>query len=217
MVLFVLAAAGCSKGYPEYGPEASPYYGSNEAKAVTILATLKQDASGSVYLWSQGERLNLDPAPQFTRQQRVVANVTIYPTSDGDHDAAVNWMEPIDEGILTSDASAPGTDPLDVNLESWMTGVDDGYLTLDYSAWWGEHPVHHDFRLVSGLDPSDPYCLELRHDANGDERQEFAEGVICFDINSLPDTGDESRQITIKWKNTEGKTTQAKFEFASRK
>lgn len=205
---------GCSKAmapdvYSDIPMDASP------AQA-TILATLKKDGGG-VYLWSRGIRLNPVESVVYTRQQRVIADVTIYPSASNEHDAKVSWIEPLDEGILTSDASVAGSDPISLNRNSWMTCVDDAYLTLNYSAWWGEHPLHHDFWLVSGLDPSDPYSMELRHDANGDSNDVFAEGVICFDLNSLPDTGGESKEITIKWKDTEGKTSIAKFEFTSRK
>lgn len=224
LVMLLAVCIGCSKRssfapsdpYDYQGSVTSPD-GPDFASAFTMVATIKKDASGSVYLWSKGMRFNPVDDIDFVRQQRVVANVSFSPSSDTEFDAKVHWIETLDEGIFTSDASVTGDDPLKVNFESWMTCVDDGYLTINYSTWWGEHPVHHDFYLVSGLDASDPYSLELRHNANCDARGEFAEGVVCFDINSLPDTGDAPKMITIKWKDTETKTSIAKFEFTSRK
>lgn len=216
LVLLLLLGFGCSKAYdPLVVHPDDPVVGS--PVEATILATIKKD-NGGVYLWSNGVRLNpFGVRVEYTRQMRVIAGVVIYPSATNEHDASVNWLEPLDEGILTSDASVPGSAPISVNLRSWLTCVDDAFLTINYSAWWGEHPLHHNFWLVSGLDPSDPYSLELRHDANGDSNDVFAEGVICFDINSLPDTGGEPKEITIKWKDTDGKTSIAKFEFTSRK
>lgn len=217
IITFLAVCSGCSKGYADMAPSSDFYELSPSAQEKTLLATLKKDASGSVYLWSKGTRINLLGKIEFVRQQRVIAHLSVYATGGDEFEAYAHWMEPIDEGVLTSDVSAQGEDPVSVNLSSWMTGVDDAYLTINYSTWWGEHPVHHDFCLVAGLDPDDPYSLELRHNANGDGQAEYAEGVICFDLNALPDTGDTPKELTINWKDTGGKTAVAKFEFTSRK
>ena len=216
IILMVLGAGCVSCSVGDVFLDSPDNYESSTPIDATIIATVKQD-EGGVYLWSKGERLNPVKSIDFSRQQRVMASVTKYFREESVYSADIHWMEPLDEGNFTYSASAPGSDPLDVNTSSWMTGVDDGYLTLSYVAKWGEHPLHHDFYLVAGLDKNDPYSLELRHNANGDKAFESAEGLICFDINSLPDTVGESKTITIKWKNTEGKTSITKFEFTSRK
>ncbi len=220
LLITILLSSACSN-IGDFDINDRPYSADGEKDASraprTILATVKQDADGSAYLWSKGVRINPSEPIVFERQHRVMTQLSYIDKGDRPVWAHIHWMEPIDEGVFTNNASVAGSDGLDVNEYSWMSGTDDGYLTLFYTTWWGEHPVHHDFYLVSGLDPDDPYSLELRHNAHGDKKQTQGDGLICFDINSLPDTGDESKIISLKWHNTEGKTITAKFEFRSRK
>lgn len=218
LALAIPLLAACSNHYsPDVGYQ-SDVKGdkSDRSQPVTLLATVKQDTDGSVYLWSKGVRINPSEPFKFTRQHRVMAQIS-YIKGEKPGEAQIDWMEPIDEGTFTADASVSGQDGLDINEYSWMSDADDGYLTLLYTTWWGEHPVHHDFYLVAGLDPDDPYSLELRHNAHGDPKDVKGEGLICFDINSLPFTGEESKILSLKWHNTDGKTLTAKFEFRSRK
>lgn len=126
----------------------------------------------------------------------------------------VRWIEPLEQGPVVS--SATGPDGLDIE-DDWMTCVEDGWLTLHYSSWWGSNAVRHTVSLVTGTDASDPYLLELRHDAGGDRQEKYADALIAFDINSLPDTGDEYKTLTLKWKDTEGASKTRQFEFRSRK
>ncbi|MBR5043205.1 MAG: hypothetical protein IKX67_08210 [Bacteroidales bacterium] len=215
-----LAAACSNADFEPMAPDNDFYSesGVNRVMDVTIMATVKKDQDGKVYLWSKGKRINPNEAVAFTREMRVMSEMTIFPGGESqDYKADIHWIEPIEEGVFTGDAKVSGTDGVDVMPDSWMTCLDDAYLTLYYSAWWGEHPVHHDFYLVSGTDPQDPYSLELRHNAHGDGTYSKEEGLICFDINSLPPTGDASKTLSLKWHDTKGNIVTAKFEFKSRK
>ena len=128
----------------------------------------------------------------------------------------VLWYDSLDKGTTTSAASVVGNDPVEV-LSDWMTSCEDGYLTLHYEAWWGERTMPHAFYLVTGLNPDDPYEVWLRHDAKGDSRQKKADSLVYFDLQSLPDPGDGSVTLTLKWKNGEGKTLDKQFAFKSRR
>ena len=70
--------------------------------------------------------------------------------------------------------------------------------------------------MVAGLDADNPYCLELRHDAHSDKHDNKAEGIISFDINSLPDTQGETVKLTLKYTTTDGATATKVFDFTTR-
>ena len=221
LLLFSVATACSMKDYvPEdvFNPDApGSYYESAPPELdVTFLATIAKDSKGIVYLLSNGRKIEPLRPLEFTRRQRVMVKADLYYRGESIY-AMVEWVEPLDEGVFTRDASVSGSDGLDVELDSSFTELDDGYLTLFYSSWWGEHPVHHDFYLVSGLKADDPYYLELRHNAHGDGKYSKEDGIISFDINSLPPTGDGTETIHIKWNTIEGNEVIASFEFKSRK
>lgn len=219
-LLLCTVAGACSKGVydPDEGRYTPGYYSDSSPHEadVTFLATITKDSKGIVYLLSNGRRIEPLTALDYTRQQRVMVKADLYHKGESIF-AKVKWMEPLDEGVFTHDASVAGSDGLDVELDSSFTELDDGYLTLFYTSWWGEHPVHHDFYLVSGLKLDDPYYLELRHNAHGDGKYSKEDGIICFDINSLPPTGDDTKTIHLKWNTIEGNEIIASFEFKSRK
>ena len=154
----------------------------------------------------------------YSRMERVYCDITVTNKKVGrfNYTGTINWLEPLDEGKVTSDSTVPGSDGLDI-LNDWMTGVEDGYLTLHYSTWWGSNPVQHDFYLVTGVNPSDPYEVELRQNANGDKKAEEGDSLVCFDINSLPDTGGQYKTLTLKWTTSGGSASEKEFKFKTRK
>lgn len=227
-LLFVTAlAAGCSRGvYDDMGDPQSPNAANNNngdltmyintAKPLTALVTVKQAEDGSAYLYFNDD-IKLRCPDRFERQYRAMCMVTIkgYPDNEGYCPCDIYYLEALDEGDLTYEAAVGGSDGLDI-LDEWVTAVDDGYLTLQYSAWFGEHPVKHDFHVVAGLDADNPYCLELRHDAHSDKHDNKAEGIISFDINTLPDTQGETVKLTLKYTTTDGATATKVFDFTTR-
>lgn len=224
--IVVAALYGCSAREwaipvpPVYMPEDSSLsYHSEAGGSYTAIVTVRQDEEGKVYLWLGG-RYRLDPDASVPYEHQYRAMASLRQTGAFEEDRArvsVQWLEPVDDGIFTTDVSVPGADGIDLKTGSWITTSDDGYLTLHYTAKWGQHPVHHDFYLVAGTDPDDPYTLELRHNANGDLPEEEGEGIINFDINTLPDTGEEAKVIHLKWINSAGQAEAADFGFKTRK
>ncbi len=154
----------------------------------------------------------------YSRMERVFCDITVTNKRVGrfNYTGNINWLEPLDEGKVTADASVKGSDGLDI-LNDWMTGVEDGYLTVHYSTWWGKSPVQHDFYLVTGANSADPYEVELRQNANGDKKDDQGDSLICFDINSLPDTGGQYKTLTLKWTTSGGSASEKEFKFKTRK
>lgn len=210
----VLSLAGCmAEGPGDYREPDAPY-------TVDAVVTVKQDTTGTVFFQlTDDQRLFPGNGYPFTRQMRAWGSITIFAEEVPlyGYKVGVNWLEPLDEGILVGSVSTVQTPAgIDPDITSWATGVQDGYLTLVYKAWWGNPASHHDFYLYTS-DPSDPYSLTLVHDSHEDTADIYNEAIICFDINSLPPTGDEYRPLTLNWTNTQGEASSARFEFKSRK
>ena len=188
----------------------------NTAYPLSLLVTVKQAGDGSAYLYFNDD-IKFRYDEPFTRQYRAMCAAIVrgYPDEEGYCPYQLFYLEALDEGDLTYDASAAGSDGIDI-VDAWVTDVDDGYLTIQYKAWFGEHPVKHDFHVVAGLDPDDPYSLELRHDAHSDQKSEKLEGIISFDINSLPDTQGETKRITLNYNSLTGAAYRRFFEFKTR-
>ncbi len=214
LALLPAILAGCSMA--DYGEEMAPV---SDAAAYSAIVSVRTAPSGTVY-FQVDDRTRLlpfgDTAP-YQGLERILCGLLIYADQDAEfgHRADVLWYEALDKGSV-SGASIGGDDPLEI-LSDWMTSCEDGYLTLHYEAWWGESSVPHAFTLVTGLNPDDPYEVRLRHDAKGDGRKEKADSVVYFDLQSLPDSGDEDKTLTLKWINSEGKLAERKFAFRSRR
>ncbi len=185
-------------------------------ETITALVTVKQDAGGRTYLDYSDEVKVFCDLP-FTRQVRAMCTGRILGKSevDGYYNGLVMWMEELDEGTFTYDTSVAGADGLDLP-DSWITMLSDGYLSLEYSTWWGEHPVKHDFYVVAGTDENDPYCLELRQNSHDDPHDVLSDGIVCFDVNALPDTGGETKTLKLKYKKTDGSVAVREFGFKTR-
>ena len=155
---------------------------------------------------------------RFTGMQKLFCDISVTnkPVGSFKYKGTINWAEPIDRGEVTSDSSKKGELGLDI-IEDWMTGVEDGYLTVHYNTWWGLNPVQHSFYVITGTNPDDPYELVLKQDEAGDKKEEEGDAIICFDINTLPDTGDEYKELTLKWTTCGGKASEKKFKFKTRK
>lgn len=214
-LLSVLLLAGCSAG-GYYGDEIPS---GKSAYTVEAVVTVKQDDNGTVFFQlTDTDRLFPGEYP-FTRQMRAWGSLTIYPEEVPHYGnkTEVNWMEPLDEGSFVKAVPAiEKAEGIDVMRDSWVTSVEDGYLTVRYKTWWGDPAGHHDFYLVAE-EPNNPFSLTLYQDVHSDGHESYSEGIICFDINSLPDTGVNYRTLTLNWITTQGKAESAKFGFKTRK
>ena len=218
LITFVLPAlvlAGCSKANFDMQDSSRP--GEFFYSEIDAIVTVKKSPTDTVF-FQLNEETRLFPLGkvEYSGMCRAMCRLYVYEEVMPGYGylTDVRWLEPLEQGPVVS--SAGGSDGLDIE-DDWMTCVEDGWLTLHYSTWWGYNAIRHSISLVTGTDASDPYLLELRHDAAGDLQYEYADALIAFDINSLPDTGDETKTLTLRWKDTEGAANTRQFEFRSRK
>ena len=163
----VLLTASCTAGMDletsdtVYGPDGSCISPKRVKKALSDTVYFQLNDSVTVY--------PVNYQGKYSAMERVICEARVKNAATGSYPYTcyVNWLEALDTGIVTSDKSIKGDDGIDI-IEDWMTSVEDGYLTLHYTCWWGTAPVQHSFILVKGTNPSDPYEVELRHNAGGD-------------------------------------------------
>lgn len=127
----------------------------------------------------------------------------------------LSWLSRLDEGFVTSQPTG-GDDPVEI-IDDWMTCLTDGFLTLHYYAWWG-NTTRHAFTLLTGQNPSDPYELVLKHNAQGDPRTYFDESIITFYLEKkLPvPANPKTTYITLKWTSETGETYTKQFPYWKR-
>jgi len=208
----LIAAASCSLG--------EPYQYDSANSEVVAVVTVKRSPGDTVY-FQLTDDITVYPVDniEYTGRKRVLCGLSIAKERTGsfDYTARVHWIEPIEEGVVSTTSPASRSEGIDI-LNNWMTGVEDGYLTLRYAAWWGVATnILHKFTIVTGQDPEDPYSLILHHDASGDRKDSFSEAIICFDINDLPDTDGQYVPLTLKWTRPDGTLASHTFEFKTRK
>ena len=134
----------------------------------------------------------------------------------------VEWMEPVRTFAMTPGGSynAPGQPgAVDIVRDSGMTVVEDGYLTLHYIIMaGGEH--EHTFCLYQGVNPDDPYELELVHYPMGDPESYREEGIVAFRLDGLPDTFGAKVPLTVRYSPTgsdPAKVMTLRFDYRTRK
>lgn len=191
-------------------------------KSFSAIVTVKKSARDTVY-FQLNDSTTLYPQnyqASYTRMERLFCQLQGYsdPIGSFDHFCMVLWAEPLDQGTVTPGEEprwSSVTDALDI-YDDWMTSVEDGYLTVHYNTFWGRSGVQHSFRLLMSTDPANPYSLVLLQDSHGDSREDEADGLVCFDINALPDTGGEYIPLSLKWKSLEGEVLEREFKFKTR-
>ena len=183
-----------------------------------VVVTVKQDTDGTVYFQlNDDERLYPLNGYEFTRQERILASLTVFAEEVPlyGHTVLVNWAEPLEQGtVYSEDINISGyDDSIDV-LPDWVTSVEDGYLTVHYSTWWGDPSGHHDIILVTGPGPDE---LTLLHSSQGDDKENYSDGIIYFDINKYIEPTDTYKPIKLHWTGTNGSESTRIFEFKTRK
>ena len=71
----------------------------------------------------------------------------------------------------------------------------------------------HELNLVKG---EGPYEVVLHHNAHGDTYGQMSDGMIAFRLDQLPDTGDETVDLTVRWMSFSGEKS-ATFKYRTRK
>ena len=134
----------------------------------------------------------------------------------------VNWIDSIltkkpvpSLGSDEANSEKYGNNQVDI-VRDWVTVAEDGYLTLRFRALWGGQNPHY-INLLTGVNPENPYEVELRHNQNGDAKYRVGDALVAFNLNdALPDTNGKTVKLTIRWKSSNG-DKKVDFNYCSRK
>lgn len=186
------------------------------------LVTLKTNASGTFFLQLDDSTTviptNMKASPYGKKEVRALANINMDAKEPKDHvkSGYVNWLD----SILTKNMAPNlgdkndatyGNDPVEL-VKDWTTLVEDGYLTLRFRTYFGYGKRH----VLNLIPTGKPYEVELRHNAQGDDRRVVRDGLVAFRLIGLPDTGGKEVELTVKWKSFNGDKS-AKFKYRTRK
>lgn len=189
------------------------------------LVTVKTSPDKTPYL-QLDEKTTLLPTNLKTglfdgKQVRALANISITDQPAGDYSKAayVNWIDSIRtklpvESMGELDVEKFGDDPIEI-VRDWVTIAEDGYLTLRVRTIWGTRNIRHNINLLTGINPENPYELEIRHDANGDTDGRWSDALIAFNLNGLPRENGDENKIVLKWKSFTGEKS-AEFDIKMR-
>ena len=132
----------------------------------------------------------------------------------------LNWMDSIltkntvETQGSSKDIAIYGDDPVWI-VADWLTVSEDGYLTIHFRTKRGQNQIKHTVSLITGVNPDNPYEVVLRHDANDDSSDYYADGIIAFRLSSLPDTKGKTVQLTLDWDSFSGMKS-ADFDYCTR-
>lgn len=129
----------------------------------------------------------------------------------------VNWIDSIRTKDMvaieeSSQTEKYGNDPLEI-VNDWVTIAEDGYLTLRVRTLWGNIGTTHTFNLLGGMNPDNPFEVELRHNANGDIHGRMGDALIAFRLSALPKQYPTDQNLTLKWKSFNGEFKKAYFNM----
>jgi len=191
------------------------------------LVTVKPVSENSFFLQLDDNTtlfpVNMTSSPFGDKEIRALVNISEAdkPAQGYDKAVHVNWIDSILTKPIAPDLGADndeiyGTDPLEI-IKDWVTIVEDGYLTLRFrTIYGGDRTKVHFINLLASPDPANPYEVEFRHNAYGDIYGTKGDGLVAFDLGSLPDTEGETVKLKLKWKSFSGDKS-AEFDYCTRK
>lgn len=191
-----------------------------------MLVTVKPQTDGSFFLQLDDKTTlkptNIAVSPYGDKEVRALAFGEFVNEPSGMYTKSVliHWMDsiltkPMAANLGTHDNdSIYGTDPVEI-VNDFVTIAEDGYLTLRFSCLRGIINRPHFVNLISTNNPENPYEVEFRHHAFGDNSGVLSDGLVAFKLDSLPDTKGETVNLRLKWKSFEGVKT-ADFKYCSR-
>lgn len=166
--------------------------------------------------------VNLASSPYGNKEVRALVNCReVNEPAEGYSKAVyVNWIDSILTKQIAPDLgvendSVYGTDPVDM-IRDWVTIAEDGYLTLRFRTNWGDRNKAHFVNLLASQDPANPYEVEFRHNAYGDVYGVEGDGLVAFNLGSLPDTEGKTVKLKLKWKSPVGDKS-VEFDYCTRK
>lgn len=215
------AIVACSLGLQSCQSDDDSYVSRYPNALVTV-----KPVDGNSFFLQLDEKTTLRPtnvksSPYGSKEVRALVNYSEVNESGGAYSKAVhiNWIDSILTKKMAVDLGAEndktyGTDPVEI-LNDWVTIAEDGYLTLRFSTVWGGGKAHF-VNLLPSQDPTKPYEVEFRHNAYGDIYGTRGYGLVAFNLSELPDTGDNTVKLKLKWKSFSGDKS-AEFNYSTRK
>lgn len=166
--------------------------------------------------------VNITSSPFGEKQVRALVNYDKVDEPSGLYDETIhiNWIDSILTKPMAADLGEQndevyGTDPVEV-VNDWVTIAEDGYLTLCFRTVWGNPNQAHYVNLLPGNNPDDPYEVVFRHNAYGDVYGHYGDGLVAFDLSSLPDTEGKTVKLTLKWQSFSGEKS-VQFDYCTHK
>ena len=191
------------------------------------LVTVKQNADACYLQLDDNTTLlakNLKTPVFDGKEVRALVNYTATDEKSDKYSQVVhvNWIDSILTKKPAPYLSTPAendakycNDEVDI-VRDWVTVAEDGYLTLRFRALWGGQKPHI-INLLTGVNPENPYEVELRHNQNGDAKYRVGDALVAFNLNdALPDTNGKTVKLTIRWKSSNG-DKKVDFNYCSRK
>lgn len=197
-------------------------YDDYSRRVPNAIVTVKTDADSHVYLQLDDSTTlypeNLTASPYGGKEVRAFVNFTEKRENASKYSRTVyvNWMDsvltkPMMPSRGDDNDAAYGNDPVEI-LKGFPTVCEDGYLTLAIGTRWGMDGTRHLVNLLYGVNPDDPYELELRQNAYGDTEGKYAYTTVAFSLKNLPSTGGKTVKLKVKFLSFKGEKT-AEFDF----
>lgn len=192
----------------------------------TAIVTVLPESDGSFLMQLDKDTqlipANMTSSPFGNKEVRALVNYseTSSPDqSDKLRKVEVNWIDSIRtklpvESLGDLDDKTFGKDPIEI-VNDWVTIAEDGYLTLRVRTLWGSPGMKHIINLVTGTNPSDPYELVLRHDAQGDTYGEWGDALVAFNLNGLSEGDSGPMEFNLRWMSFTGEKS-VKFKLDMR-
>ncbi len=195
----------------------------NGTMVPTALVTIKPVDANSFYMQLDDKTtlkpVNMKGSPYGDKEVRALVNYTETSDDPAPYDKAVRlaWMDDIlTKQTIIKGASEEfyGNNPVEI-INDWVTIVEDGYLTLRFRTTSSNTGQPHRVNLVAE-NPDNPYEVTFHHDANGDFGDKMFDGLVAFNLNTLPDTEGQTVKLTLKWNSFSGEK-EAQFDYCTRR
>lgn len=219
-----------------------PYYDMSYYYPNAVVTVKPLDDEGSSYYMQLDDNttlmpLNIKSSPYKGKEVRAFVRYNETQEDAGEYDKAVNivWIDSLRTKAMAPDMgdgneSAYGSDPVEI-IKGFPTVVEDGYMTLGFVTMTAGYGARHDVNLIYTGNPdatedSEKYVVEFRHNANGDNYGNLAEGYVAFRLDKiegkdgttegLPDTEGKTVKLTLKWNSIRYGDRSVQFDYCTR-
>ena len=187
----------------------------------TALVTVKPETDSFFLQLDDSTRLfpvNMTKSPFGDKEVRALVNYNIEEGKKSAFQSVhINWIDSIRTKMTVpslgdKNTATYGNDPGEI-VNDWVTVAEDGYLTLRVRTRWGYSNKVHYLNLLTGVNPENPYEVELRHDAKGDSPIQMGDALIAFNLRELLKGADKDKvKFTLRWNSFSG-AKKTEFEF----